>query len=112
MGNATPKPPEPPEMDKDILEVYLGNTQPALGQMGFGGVMGYCSGLAFRKAGKLVGVVVGIGFIGAQLAASSGYVEVNWDKISKDAIKPWDTVSGMKKVVALEGQQLSFLTFL
>lgn len=105
MGNATPKPPEPPEMDKDILEVYLGNTQPALGQMGFGGVMGYCSGLAFRKAGKLVGVVVGIGFIGAQLAASSGYVEVNWDKISKDAIKPWDTVSGMKKVVALEGQQ-------
>ncbi len=55
-------------------------------------VMGYCSGMAFRRAGKALGVVIGIGFIGVQTAASMGYIDVDWNKIKDDAIKPLDLV--------------------
>ena len=49
--------------------------------------------MAFRRVGKAVGVVVGLGFIGAQFAASSGYVQIDWEKVKDDAIKPLDAVS-------------------
>lgn len=52
--------------------------------------MGYCSGMAFRRVGKAFGVVIGIGFMGLQGAASMGYIDVDWNKISKDAMKPLD----------------------
>ena len=54
--------------------------------------MGYCSGMAFRRVGKALGVVIGIGFIGVQTAASMGYINVDWNKIRDDAIKPLDAV--------------------
>jgi len=54
--------------------------------------MGYCSGMAFRRVGKAVGVVVGVGFIGLQSAKSMGYIDVDWNKIRDDAIKPLDKV--------------------
>jgi uncharacterized membrane protein (Fun14 family) len=76
----------------DAVTELLERSGPALNQVGFGGVMGYCSGMAFRKVGKAVGVVIGIGFIGVQAAASSGYLQVDWEKIKGDAIKPLDTV--------------------
>lgn len=55
--------------------------------------MGYCSGMAFRRVGRVFGVVIGLGFMGVQAAAASGYIEVDWDKVKNDAIKPFDTVS-------------------
>jgi uncharacterized membrane protein (Fun14 family) len=54
--------------------------------------MGYCSGMAFRRAGRALGVVIGIGFIGVQSAASLGYIDVDWTKVKNDAIKPLDAV--------------------
>jgi uncharacterized membrane protein (Fun14 family) len=53
-------------------------------------VMGYCSGMAFRRVGKALGVVIGLGFMGLQGASSLGYVAVDWNKIKDDAIKPLD----------------------
>lgn len=55
--------------------------------------MGYCSGMAFRKAGRVFGAMIGVGFMGLQTAKSLGYIDVNWDKIKDDAIKPLDVVS-------------------
>mmetsp|Transcript_43629 Transcript_43629/g.105796 ORF Transcript_43629/g.105796 Transcript_43629/m.105796 type:complete len:97 (+) Transcript_43629:540-830(+) len=52
--------------------------------------MGYCSGMAFRRVGKAMGVVIGLGFMGLQGAASLGYVAVDWSKIKDDALKPLD----------------------
>ena len=55
--------------------------------------MGYCSGMAFRRVGKAFGVVIGLGFMGVQAAASSGYLQVDWEKVKKDAlIEPLDAV--------------------
>ena len=64
----------------------------SLNQLGFGGVMGLCSGMAFRRVGRAFGVVVGLGFMGAQAAQSTGYLDIDWNKVKDDAIKPLDTV--------------------
>jgi uncharacterized membrane protein (Fun14 family) len=49
--------------------------------------------MAFRRVGRAFGVVVGIGFMGVQAASSAGYLEVDWEKIKVDVIKPLDAVS-------------------
>mmetsp|Transcript_44389 Transcript_44389/g.128318 ORF Transcript_44389/g.128318 Transcript_44389/m.128318 type:complete len:124 (-) Transcript_44389:44-415(-) len=72
------------------LTKFIEANMPMMNQLGFGGVMGYCSGMAFRKVGKAVGVVIGLGFMGTQAAAASGYINVDWEKVKGDAIKPLD----------------------
>eukprot|EP00934_Nitzschia_sp_Nitz4_P007017 Nitzschia sp. Nitz4//scaffold3_size479765//209991//210438//NITZ4_000088-RA/size479765-augustus-gene-1.565-mRNA-1//1//CDS//3329550722//7007//frame0 len=73
------------------VEAYIKENSAALNQMGFGGVMGLCSGMAFKRVGKAVGVVIGLGFMGVQAAASEGYIDVDWMKVKESAIKPFDT---------------------
>lgn len=77
----------------DQMSEFIKANAPALNQLGFGGIMGYCSGMAFRRVGKAVGVMAGLGFMGVQAAVASGYVDVDWNKVKNDAIKPFDTVS-------------------
>jgi uncharacterized membrane protein (Fun14 family) len=77
----------------DQVSEFIKANAPVANQLGFGGIMGYCSGMAFRRVGRVFGVVLGIGFMGAQAAAASGYIEIDWDKVKNDAIKPFDTVS-------------------
>jgi len=86
-----PKDPFGPKDPLDIVQQFIDKNNAAFGNIGFGGVMGYCSGMAFRKAGKFVGFVIGVGFMGLQTAKSYGYIDVNWDKIREDSIKPIDT---------------------
>lgn len=76
----------------DPMEIFIERAGPAATQVGFGSIVGYCSGLAFRKVGRFAGVVLGMGYIGVQAAASSGYITVNWDKVQNDAMKPLDAV--------------------
>ncbi|KAG7355793.1 FUN14 family protein [Nitzschia inconspicua] len=74
----------------DVVKQYIEKNKDALSQISFGGVMGYCSGLAFRKASRFAAVIIGAGFMGLQGAKSLGYIEVDWNKIKDDAIKPLD----------------------
>eukprot|EP00539_Tryblionella_compressa_P006360 CAMPEP_0178764356 /NCGR_PEP_ID=MMETSP0744-20121128/17752_1 /TAXON_ID=913974 /ORGANISM="Nitzschia punctata, Strain CCMP561" /LENGTH=126 /DNA_ID=CAMNT_0020419535 /DNA_START=14 /DNA_END=394 /DNA_ORIENTATION=+ len=74
----------------DVVQKFIAKNSDALNQIGFGGVMGYCSGLAFRKASRAVAGIIGVGFIGLQTAKSMGYIDVDWNKIRDDAIKPLD----------------------
>jgi len=75
----------------DVVNQFIDKNKDALSEISFGGVMGYCSGMAFRKVGRGVGLVAGVGFIGLQTAKHMGYIDVDWDKIGRDAIKPLDT---------------------
>lgn len=52
--------------------------------IGTGGVAGFCSGYACKKIGKAVAIVFGGLFLGFQVAAQKGYLEVHWSKIEKD----------------------------
>lgn len=55
--------------------------------------MGYCSGVATKKIGQAMAFLVGVAFIALQSAVYTGYIEVDWDKMQKDAIKAVDTNS-------------------
>mmetsp|Transcript_19208 Transcript_19208/g.21967 ORF Transcript_19208/g.21967 Transcript_19208/m.21967 type:complete len:199 (-) Transcript_19208:162-758(-) len=52
-------------------------------QISYGFVMGYCSGLALKKVGKAVAVVVGGGFIVLQGLQHAGYVHVDHTKFKE-----------------------------
>lgn len=79
--------------DKDPVERALEVAKPLAAQLSFGAVMGYCSGTAMKKIGKAVAFGVGCLFIGLQAAVSTGYIAVDWAKISDDTMKKLDTVS-------------------
>ena len=80
-------------MSVDPVNEALERLKVAAPELTFGGAMGYASGMAFRRIGRVFGVVVGLGFMGVQAASSSGYIDVDWDKIRADAIDPLDVVS-------------------
>ena len=82
---------------KDLVEQAIDKLKPILSNLSFGAVMGYCSGTAMKKVGKALAVVIGIGFIGLQSAASAGYIEVDWHKISGGIVAKMD-VTGDGKV--------------
>lgn len=49
----------------------------------FGAVMGFCSGFLFKKLGKAMMIVIGLGFVWMQLLSTSGYIQVNWGLIER-----------------------------
>jgi len=58
--------------------------------VGTGGVAGFCSGFACKKIGKAVAIVFGGLFVGFQIAAQKGYLQVDWKKIEKDVASVCD----------------------
>jgi len=55
--------------------------EPYLGQITFGGLAGFVAGYALKKLGKIAALVLGLFFIGLQLMAYYGLVEINWTRI-------------------------------
>ena len=80
------------EEKQDPVERALEVAKPVLAQIGFGTVMGYCSGTAMKKIGKMVAFTVGCLFIGVQAAVSTGYISVDWAKIKDSSLKRLDKV--------------------
>ena len=76
---------------KDAVETAIDKLKPIMAKLSFGAIMGYCSAMALKKVGKALAVVVGVGFIGLQTAVSTGYLAVDWTKISDDIKKSADT---------------------
>jgi len=54
---------------------------PYLGQITFGGLAGFFAGYALKKIGRLAALVLGLFFIGLQLLAYYGYVQIDWTRI-------------------------------
>jgi len=72
------------------MEKLIDMFGPYVMKCGFGGAMGFCSGLAARKLGMVVAYLVGVGFIGVQVAAYNGYIDVDWYAIKDEAVKILD----------------------
>ena len=82
--------------EKDAVEQALDRLKPLAAQIGVGGIMGYCTGMAMKKVGKVLATVLGLGFVAVQSAAYAGYIQVNWKQIGDDAIvKRIDSVSSV-----------------
>lgn len=80
------------EKDDPILKA-LDTITPYARKITFGSVVGYCSGVAAKTIGKAVAVALGLGFIAIQSAVYTGYVQVDWDKIQRNAVAQVDVVS-------------------
>ncbi|KAF9930471.1 FUN14 domain-containing protein 1 [Linnemannia zychae] len=59
-------------------------------ELTFGMAMGLCSGYLFKKLGKLMMLVIGLGFVSLQLLVNSQYVTVNWSKIESKFVDRFD----------------------
>ena len=70
---------------KDVVEQVIAEAQPILANIGMGSLVGFTSGIALKKAGKALAVVIGTGFIGLQLASAMGFVDVKWDNVAQSA---------------------------
>jgi uncharacterized membrane protein (Fun14 family) len=76
---------------KDMVEEAIEKAKPIIAKLSFGALMGYCSGMALKKVGKALAIVVGLGFIALQTASSTGYIAVDWTKILDDVKAKADT---------------------
>lgn len=79
------------ENKNDPVETAIEKLKPVLANVGFGAVMGYCSGYALKQVGKAMAFVIGIGFVGLQTAAATGYIQVDWSKVKDDVSKKIDS---------------------
>jgi len=68
------------------------------GSTSLGGLLGFSAGFAMKKVGKVFVFGIGALFVIIQLLASSGYLNVNWTKISQKS-EPHLTKEGQKKMV-------------
>jgi uncharacterized membrane protein (Fun14 family) len=79
----------------DPISDVINKLSPYIGKITFGSFIGYCSGVAAKKVGQFVAVALGLGFIALQSAVHSGYVQVDWDKVQRDAVSRVDMVRGV-----------------
>ena len=77
---------------EDSVSEALEKAKPFLSKLTFGGIIGYCSGVAAKKIGQGAALLAGLSFIAVQSAVYSGYVDVDWEKLQQDAVKKVDTV--------------------
>jgi uncharacterized membrane protein (Fun14 family) len=77
----------------DPVESALTLFTPLVGQLSFGSMVGYTSGYALKKIGKMAAFAIGAGFIFLQSMAAAGYIEVDWMKIKDTTVAKLDTVS-------------------
>ena len=55
--------------------------KPYVGQITFGGLAGFFAGYALKKIGKLAALILGLFFIGLQVLAYYGYIQIDWTRI-------------------------------
>lgn len=73
---------ESKDTTEDVIAKTIDQLKPVLTKIGFGTIMGYCSGLVMKKVSQSIGIILGTTFIGLQIAVSMGYIDVKWDKVS------------------------------
>jgi len=81
--------------------------QPYVGQITFGGLAGFVAGYALKKVGKVTALVLGLFFIGLQLMAYYGLVEINWTRIQA-SVEP---LLGEEQLRTLWQRLLDVLTY-
>lgn len=59
-----------------------------LSTLGFGGLLGYFTGIAVKTVSRLLGCLLGIVFILMQLLAYYGLAEWHWDAIAEFVMGP------------------------
>ncbi|CAH1737935.1 unnamed protein product [Aphis gossypii] len=73
------------EEAKSLIEKVIKDVgkKSATRQLLFGSASGWATGFIMMKLGKAAAFTVGSGILALQLANSSGYININWDKLTR-----------------------------
>ena len=74
-----------------VVDTFVGTVGPVIAKLGFGGMIGYCSGYALKIGARIAAATFGVGFICLQSLQYCGYIEINWAKVRKDLIGAVDS---------------------
>jgi len=91
--SAAPQPGDPKSMleiaEKELSSFAIDGPIQVLSEPGtyYGFTAGACTGFALKKIAKAAAFTFGAVFVGFQLAAQTGYLAVNWDKVEHDIRK-------------------------
>lgn len=58
--------------------------------MTLSGVLGFGAGYSLKKIGKAAAFFIGIAFVASQTLGHLGYVEINWRKVEREAMRLFD----------------------
>ncbi len=64
-------------------------------ELGFGGFAGFVVGFTTKKAAKVIAIALGALFIGVQVLAYYGMVEVHWETLQNGAEQLWQGNEGV-----------------
>ncbi len=81
--------------------------QPYIGQITFGGLAGFVAGYALKKVGKLAALLLGLFFIGLQVMAYYGLVQIDWTRIQASV----DPLLGKEQLQGLWQNLVHVLTY-
>ena len=84
---------EDEEISKEVdavEKVILNTVGPLLTKLGYGGVMGFFSGLAMKKVGQVAAFFIGIGFVAIQVLQYEGIIQVDFIEVKEKAIEVFD----------------------
>jgi uncharacterized membrane protein (Fun14 family) len=62
----------------------FGSPLALLGPLTLGGILGFAAGFFLRRLGRFLLLWLGLAFVGLQLLAYTGYIDINWLKIQQD----------------------------
>eukprot|EP01035_Chromulina_nebulosa_P017326 gene17326-22870_t len=77
----------PLDPKEDPVEKFINYAFPIVAPLGFGGVMGFITGLALRKLGEKAAYVLGLSFVALQGLSYTGYIKIDFGKIKEDSEK-------------------------
>jgi uncharacterized membrane protein (Fun14 family) len=67
-----------PSAEPDAVSNYI---IPLITQLGFGGVIGFCTGYMVKKVGKFAAFIVGIAFVAIQVLSYYNVINVDWGPV-------------------------------
>lgn len=72
---------------------------PIAGELGIGGIGGFFSGWALKKAAKLVAAIIGLSFLGLQYLAYQGIIDINYGALTTWASEIAGLASGSESLI-------------
>ena len=73
-----------------VEKIILNTVGPLMTKLGYGGLLGFCSGMALKKIGNLAAFVIGVGFVGLQVAQYQGMIQIDFLEVKEKAIEVLD----------------------
>jgi len=72
---------------------------PLAGEIGIGGIGGFLSGWALKKAAKLLAIILGVAFLGLQYLAYKGVIAIDYSALTTWANELLGQASGVQSLL-------------